>query len=153
MFPDEENKELIELLESRQYAKAHAWLNRQGSVQLGNEDASIYLTAALHATPNLFRKVLSRCPQREYSGKVRMEVKEGVFAYVHGTMLTLAAALNRPEHVRILLQAGYDPTSAGPASATAFLSPEFWFTSEQPASGAQRIAVSGSRICFSGKAG
>lgn len=153
MFPDEENKELIELLESRRYAKAHAWLNRQGSVQLRDEDASICLTAALHATPNLFRKVLSRCPQREYSGKVRMEVKEGVFAYVHGTMLTLAAALNRPEHVRILLQTGYDPNSSGSASATAFLSPEFWFTSEQPASGAQRIAVNGSRICFSGKAG
>lgn len=153
MFPSEDGKELAALLESRRYPKAHAWLNRVCPVQLEGEDARICLTAALRATPNLFRKVLSRCPSGEYSGQVRLEIKAGVNAYVYGTLLTLAAAMNKPDHVRILLDAGYDPNSAGPASATAFMQDSFCFSSGKPALCGDRLAVNGNRVIFCGRAG
>jgi len=153
MLPSEEGKELVGLLESRQYAKAHAWLNRLCPAQLEGEDARLCLAAALRATPNLFRKVLRHCPPGEYSAQVRLEIKAGVNAYVYGTLLTLAAAMNRPDHVRILLELGYDPNSAGPASATAFMPDVVWFAGGKPGPYGDRMAVSGSRVCFCGRAG
>ena len=154
MLPAEEiqHKDLIILLKSGQYAKAHAWLNRMDPVQLTEEEAPLCLTAALHATPHLFRKVLSRCPQGEYSGKANLQLREDVRATVSGTLLTLAAALNKPEHVKALLEEGYDPNSAGVASAAAFDDMTFHISNGLAPYG-DRCAVGGSRIHFAGKCG
>lgn len=150
MFPSEEGRELVELLESRQYAKAHAWLNRVCLAQLEGETARLCLTAALHATTNLFRKVLRRCPSVEYSGKAELYPDAGVRAHVSGTLLTLAAALNKPEHVKILLAEGYDPNSAGVASAAAFDDMTFYISNATAPYG-DRCAVGGSHLTFAGK--
>lgn len=150
MFPSEDNKELIELLETRQYARAHAWLNRVCLAQLDGESAGLCLTAALHATTNLFRKVLRRCPPGEYSGKVELSLKPGVRCYVSGTLSVLAAALNKPEHLKILLAEGYDSNSAGVASAAAFEDMVFAISNGASPYG-DRCGVGGNRIRFAGK--
>jgi len=152
MFPTEENRteDLIALLESGQHAGAHAWLNRMEPAQLKGEEARLCLTAALRSTPGLFRKVLSRCPQQEYSGKAELTPKDGTQACISGTLLVLAAALNRPEHVKILLELGYDPNSAGAASAAAFDDMVFAISNGAAPYG-DRCAAGGNCLNFSGK--
>lgn len=150
-FPSEDSEELLKLLENREYAKAHSWLNRVCLVQLKGEEAGKCLTAALHATTNLFRKILNRCPPVEYSGHMTIQLSDKQRAYVNGTLLTLAAALNKPEHVKTLLNAGYDPNSAGVASAAAFERMTF-YVSNGVAHYGDRCGVGGNFINFSGKA-
>lgn len=150
-FPSEDSRELLKLLENREYAKAHSWLNRLCLVQLKGEEAGECLTAALHGTPNLFRKILSRCAPEENSGRVNIQLTEKQRVHVSGTLLTLAAALNKPEHVKTLLDAGYDPNSAGVASAAAFERMTF-YVSNGVAHYGDRCGVGGNLINFSGKA-
>ena len=89
---DDNAKQLVEFLEQKQYAKAHALLNRPGT-QLDDTSARACLLSGLHATPNLFRKILSRCPPKEYAGRLRTELTDKTSAWLTGTMLMLAAAL------------------------------------------------------------
>lgn len=150
-FPSEDSRELLELLENREYAKAHSWLNRLCLVQLRGEEAGECLTAALHATTNLFRKILNRCPPEEYSGHMTIQLSDKQRVHVSGTLLTLAAALNKPEHVKTLLEAGYDPNSAGIESAAAFERMTFYISNGVAHYG-DRCGVGGNLINFSGKA-
>ena len=119
-FSNHDIQALHKALEERRHAKAYALLGGLKE-QLWGEEAAACLKAALSCSPGVFCRVLERCKPREYAGWVRVELARGRAAYVRGTMLALAAALNRPEHVRILLEAGYDCNSAGLASAQAFL--------------------------------
>ena len=64
--------------------------------------------------------MLEQCAPGEYCGDTIVELNKEKHAAVHGTMLVLAAALDRPEHVRLLLEAGYDFNGAGASSAKAF---------------------------------
>lgn len=110
---------LHEAIEKRRYATAYALL--RGQTELWSWcDAQMCLKQALYCTPKLFRRVLEKCEPGEYREQVRVKLPGGHSALVHGTILTLAAALDRPEHVRLLLEAGYDCNSAGMASAAAF---------------------------------
>ena len=111
---------LHKALEERRHAKAYALLDELKE-KLSGEEAAVCLKAALSCSPGVFCRVLERCKPGEYAGWVRVELARGRAAYVRGTMLTLAAALNRPEHVRILLEAGYDCNSAGLATQEAYL--------------------------------
>ena len=79
------------------------------------------LKETLHCSPALFRRVLERCRPGEYAWRITCQdpVTEANIS-VNGTILTLAAALDLPEHVRILLDAGYDVNSAGLESGKAF---------------------------------
>ena len=112
MFVSEEATMLAALLEQKEYTKAHSML-RDESLSLEGEGASLCLTAALHATPNLFRKVLNRCESGEHVGSVRIDLTDQVTVWVYGNMLLLAAALDKTEHIKALLEAGYDSNGAG----------------------------------------
>ena len=152
MFLSEDSKEFLKLLEERRYAKAHAWLNRVCLLQLDGETAGECLTQALHATPHLFRKVLSRCTPKEHSGQITFRLTDKKFVSVRGTLLVLAAALNKPEHVKILLSHGYDPNSAGVESAAAFDRMAF-FISNKASTYGDRCGVGGGYLVVSGKGG
>lgn len=119
-FSNHDIEALHKALEERRHAKAYALLDGLKE-KLSGEEAAVCLKAALSCSPGVFCRVLERCKPGEYAGWVRVELARGRAAYVRGTMLSLAAALNRPEHVRILLEAGHDCNSAGLASAQAFL--------------------------------
>lgn len=119
-FSNHDIEALHKALQERKHAKAYELLDGL-KAQISGEEAAACLKAALSCSPGLFCRVVQRCKPGEYAGRVRVELARGRAAYVRGTMLTLAAALNRPEHVRILLEAGYDCNSAGITSAQAFL--------------------------------
>ena len=118
-FSNHDIEALHKALQERRHAKAYALLDGLKE-QLSGDEAAACLKAALSCSPGVFCRVLERCKLGEYADWVRVELARGRTAYVRGTMLTLAAALDRPEHVRILLEAGYDCNSAGMASAEAF---------------------------------
>ena len=83
------------------------------------------------APPEVFEKLLDRLPRGEYAGswdfpapwapngsarrRYRWEIR------VQGTLVLLAAAENRPEHLAALLARGYDVNSASPAAASALM--------------------------------
>ena len=115
----EETNALQEAIEQRRYATAYALLRRR-TEPLSGAEAKACLNAALLCTPGLFRRVLEQCAPGEYCGDTVVELNKDRHAAVYGTMLVLAAALDRPEHVRLLLEAGYDCNSAGASSAKAF---------------------------------
>ena len=118
-FSNHDIEALHKALQERRHAKVYALLDGLKE-QLSGDEAAACLKAALSCSPGVFCRVLERCKLGEYADWVRVELARGRTAYVRGTMLTLAAALDRPEHVRILLEAGYDCNSAGMASAEAF---------------------------------
>lgn len=115
----EETSALQEAIAERRYAAAYALLRRRTEL-LSGEEARECLNGALLCTPALFRRVLEQCAPGEYSGHAIVKQSKNRYAAVRGTMLVLAAALDRPEHVRLLLEAGYDCNSAGASSAKAF---------------------------------
>lgn len=90
------------------------------------------LSRAVHtAPPEVFTALLDRLPCGEYGGKwacpapwvpndsarrhCRWEVQ------IQGTLVMLAAAANKPEHLAALLERGHDVNSASPAAAGALL--------------------------------
>ena len=100
----EETSALQEAIAERRYAAAYALLRRR-TEPLSGAEARACLNAALLRTPGLFRRVLEQCAPGEYCGDTIVELNKEKHAAVHGTMLVLAAALDRPEHVRPLLEA------------------------------------------------
>ena len=144
----EETNALQEAIEQRRYATAYALLRRR-TEPLSGAEAKACLNAALLCTPGLFRRVLEQCAPGEYCGDTIVELNKEKHAAVHGTMLVLAAALDRPEHVRLLLEAGYDCNGAGASSAKAFWGDEGPgdFDQESGASSyGDRCGVSGNQV-------
>ena len=75
------------------------------------------LRAALeHCSAALLHRLLDHVPRGEYAGKIRVGGKRWV---VQGTLPTLAAALGRAEHLRVLLDCGCDGNSASLDATTA----------------------------------
>ena len=70
------------------------------------------LRGGLNCTPELFRQVLEHCAPGEYSESYTIGMGDG-FVQGRGSMLLLAAVLDRPRHARLLLEHGYDCNSAG----------------------------------------
>lgn len=100
-------------IEQKAYAKAYALLRRRKKPLEGSW-AGRCLAAALQCTEKLFRAVLDNCEPGIYAGTLNWRnsySKQTVQAT--GTILLLAAALDKPKHAEILLREyGYDCNSA-----------------------------------------
>lgn len=119
-LPPNPEGELYEAVRSKNYPRAYGCLRRlKGTLSEGW--AGQCLSAALYCTPSLFRAVLERCPPGECAATEQWKLEEIGTRYVNvkGTILTIAAAMDKAEHMAILLKHGYDPNAASPASAQA----------------------------------
>jgi len=71
------------------------------------------LERALLASPEVFDRLLELLPGREYVAKTLVAgAVKGYVAQVHGTLVTLAAARGKEEHLQCLLRRGWDVNSA-----------------------------------------
>lgn len=110
--------ELCDATEERNYPAAYSALRRLEK-PLSGVEACQCLTHALSCTPRLFREILERCEPGEYAWSKHRLPHPGradLHIYVDGTILVLAAAMNRPRHMEILLEKGWDVNSTAPAS-------------------------------------
>ena len=114
-------EELAAAAEERNYPVAYSMLRRLDGL-LSGWDARDCLTGALSCTPRLFGAILECCEPGEYAVtdiSVPYPERQDRQLLVSGTLLTLAAAMDRPEHMAILLEKGWDINSAAPASEQA----------------------------------
>ena len=116
----EEARALEQAISRGRYPRAYAMLRRRTEL-MARSEAELCLQAALYRSPLLFRSLLEKCVPGEHTGSVLVKLGEDTEAQVDGTLLVLAAALDRPDLVRILLEAGYDCNSAGLATQEAYL--------------------------------
>ena len=112
----------------RNYSAAYQALRRMPKRMRGERMAGRCLAAALDCTPALFRAVLDHCEAGEYVAERQWQLTDTDigfarprFVHLNGTILTLAAALDRTEHMKLLLERGWDVNAASPASEQAFL--------------------------------
>lgn len=111
---------LCAAVKEKNHPAAYAALRKLG-VKLSGKRAGECLCAALDCTPKLFGEILERCEPGEYAASRELshpEQKDRSIR-VNGTILTLAAALDRPRHAELLLKRGWDANSASPASVQA----------------------------------
>lgn len=100
---------------------------RQAREPLPQDLAAVCLTKGLFACPELFARLLEWCPEREYAGEVLVKIwpwrspADAVDWKLQGTLVTLAAALNKTQHLQMLLERGMDVNSASLAAITALL--------------------------------
>lgn len=85
---------------------------------LGEHIAGRCLRLALDCSPELFRQVLEHCAPGEHTygwtiGKDGDGRDRTSYIFGRGSLLLLAAMANRPAHVRVLLEHGYDCNGAG----------------------------------------
>lgn len=115
--------DLLRAIREKNYSRSYALLKKLDKPLCGQE-AGEHLSAALHCSPKLFRAVLEHCKPGEYAATEQWKLPVLNTRYVNltGTILTLAAAMNKPAHISILLRRGWDVNSASPASAQALLS-------------------------------
>ena len=114
-------EELAAAVEERNYPAAYSTLRRLDGL-LSGWDARDCLTGALSCTPRLFGAILECCEPGEYAAtdiSVPYPERQDRQLLVSGTLLTLAAAMDRPEHMAILLEKGWDINSAAPTSEQA----------------------------------
>lgn len=112
--------ELLEAIREKNYPKAYARMKKLDK-PLPAQRAGDCLSAALHCSPELFRTVLAHCEPGEYAAteQWRLDTMFDRYVNVTGTILTLAAAMDKVKHMRVLLDHGWDVNSASPASAQA----------------------------------
>ncbi len=108
---------LYHVLEEGDEAQAEELL-RDLKDPLQEDDAACCLRQALECSPGLFRRILEHCLPGEYTEEYSFSLETDDFgstAFIvgHGSLLMLAAMADRPEHVRILLEQGYDCNGAG----------------------------------------
>ena len=116
----EEAQTLERAISRGRYPRAYAMLRKRTEL-LTRSEAEPCLQAALYRSPLLFRSLLEKCMPGEHTGSVLVKLGEDTEAQVDGTLLVLAAALDRPDLVRLLLEMGYDCNSAGLATQEAYL--------------------------------
>lgn len=106
------------MFSGRFFRAFNIWRKPHGIVGMQKEKC---LCAALHGTVELFRRVLDRCAPGEHAGHMELPhpEEEDLKICVSGTILTLAAALDKPKHAALLLERGWDVNSGAPASAQA----------------------------------
>ena len=85
---------------------------------LEGQDAGRCLRQALDCPPELFRQVLEHCAPGEYIYGLTIEKdadgrNRASYIFGRGSLLLLAAMADRPAHVRVLLEHGYDCNGAG----------------------------------------
>lgn len=111
LCPPEEKRALLYYLQKGDEEHALSFLDRVGMLdRAGSRDG---LFAALRTgSPELFRRLLAHVPRGEYA--------DGLSEYeLTGTMPTLAAALGKVEHLRLLLDWGCDVNGASLDAASA----------------------------------
>ena len=111
LCPSDEKAALLYYLQKGEEERAKSFLNRVGMLdRAGSRDG---LFAALRTgSPELFRRLLAHVPRGEYA--------DGLSEYeLTGTMPTLAAALGKVEHLRLLLDWGCDVNGASLDAASA----------------------------------
>ena len=119
-LPDQ-RQELLEAIREKSYQRAYALLKKLDE-PLCAQHAGECLSAALHCSPELFRAVLEHCAPGEHGATEQWKLGSATrYVNVTGTILTLAAAMNKVAHMRILLRRGWDVNSDSPASAQALL--------------------------------
>lgn len=120
------NAELLKAIREKNYPKAYNRL-RKLDKPIHAKRAGELLSAALQCSPELFRAVLERCEPGEYAATEQWKLDGAFDVYVNvsGTILTLAAAMDKVRHMRVLLERGWDVNSASPASAQAMLRTEW----------------------------
>lgn len=114
-------EELCNAIFCENYSAAYGVLRRLNE-PLSGARASECLFHALSCTPRLFGEILERCEPGEYAWIEEMPypwLEDLLRIDVSGTILTLAAAMDRPQHMELLLEAGWDVNSATPASEQA----------------------------------
>lgn len=124
--PVDPETELLWYLQKGDEAHAAPLLDRVGMLE--REAAEECLCAALaNCSAELFGALLDHAPRGEYAGVWPAEaglalsieeLESGAFR-VNGTLPTIAAALGKAEHLRLLLDWGCDVNSASPDAATA----------------------------------
>lgn len=135
---------LLQAIEAKNYPGAYAAL-RALPAPLSGDAARECLTEALDCTPALFSAVLERCAPRELIGSASWRAEDGGPLYAaRGSILLLAAAMNKPKHMRCLLERGWDANGASYAVAQALCETGFTLSGYLPASG----GLGGSYIRF-----
>ena len=110
---------LREAVRKRNYPAAYNILNSLEE-PLSGQEAGQCLAEALGCSPGLFASIHGACAPGEYAGKLLWESETtSCFAEARGTLLLLAAAMNKPEIVKYLLRRGYDVNGASYASIQA----------------------------------
>lgn len=126
--PVDQRTELLWYLRKGDEARASPLLDRVG--MLDREAAKKCLVAALaNCSPELFGALLDHAPRGEYAGSWPDEEDLAATAggpksgglQVSGTLPTLAAAMGKAEHLRLLLDWGCDVNSASQDAATALV--------------------------------
>ncbi len=113
-------EELAGAVSERNYPAAYGALRRLKE-PLGGAAAAECLCGALDCTPRLFDAILERCEPGEYAAEQGLPAMQGdgVNLRAAGTILTLAAAMDRPKHMEALLQRGWDVNGGSCVSAKA----------------------------------
>lgn len=120
----EEKAVLLQYLETGDEVRAAQIMNRVG--MLDRETGGKCLVAALsNCSAELLQKLLDHVPRGEYAAErwstPRTEPPEELTAEVSGTLPTLAAAMGKAEHLRLLLDWGCDVNSASADAVTELL--------------------------------
>lgn len=113
-------EKLCEAIKDKNYPAAYSALRRLEE-PLSDRQAAECLFFALSCTPRLFGEVLEHCEPGEYvwTDKLPYPGQESLCINASGTILMLAAAMDRPRHMERLLERGWDVNSGAPASEQA----------------------------------
>ena len=111
--------ELLAALEDKNYPAAYSALRRLNE-PLSGRMAGDCLCAALDCTLKLFYALLDHCAPGEYASETSWKLPTGEgFVKVKGSILTLAAAMDKTAHMNVLLERGWDVNASSPASVQA----------------------------------
>lgn len=141
LFPADEKEAVLYYLQSGDEEHALACLDRVG--MLDRMQVQRFLTVALRDdSPAFFKRLLGHVPRGEYywlGPPFLPDDPQGFVIQIAGTLPTLAAALDKPEHLRLLLDWGCDVNGASLDAATALAGSGF----ELPDSRDEPIGVRG----------
>ena len=117
--PRDAPAELLAALEDKNYPAAYSALRRLNE-PLSGRMAGDCLCAALECTLKLFCALLDHCAPGEYASITSWKLPTGEgFVEVKGSILTLAAAMDKTAHMNVLLERGWDVNASSLASVQA----------------------------------
>ncbi len=139
LSPADEKAALLHYLQTGDEDRAMSFLGRVGMLE--RPAAGEMLCAALeYCSAALLHRLLDHVPRGEYAGEIRVGGKWWV---VQGTLPTLAAALGRTEHLRVLLDWGCDANGASLDAITALQNiPDILHIREEPCVRGHRVTAS-----------
>lgn len=118
---------LINAIHEGTYSRAYALLRQmeREHITLSEENAKEALVQSLCCTLRLFRTTYETLfpngTDATMSFRSDIEFRQTKFSHIEGSLLLFAAALDRPEHARYLIEKGYDANGLPPhANSDAF---------------------------------